>query len=117
MHRRAPRLPAIALALLALPLLLPAPAARAESYYVLGSITGITYMDDTVLVQLSSGVPGNCAGTPYGWMRVPPSNRAMIAFVTGLWMRGDAASVTVVLYTSGIDGSGYCAITQLDPPG
>jgi hypothetical protein len=39
---------------------------------------------------------------------------AMISWVTGLWFQGTAASVQVTVYTTGIDGTGYCQINQID---
>ena len=44
-----------------------------------------------------------------------PSFFAMTAFVLGLWMRGDASSVSVTIYTDGLV-NGYCRINQIDPP-
>ena len=40
------------------------------------------------------------------------SNTGMIAFITGLWMRGDASKVGVVVYTAT-----YCQINQMDTLG
>jgi hypothetical protein len=49
-------------------------------------------------------------------MKIPPENKAMSAFVLGLWMRGDAAVTVVTVYTDGLV-DGYCRITQIDPIG
>jgi hypothetical protein len=90
-------------------------AAQAAENYQSGHISNITFVADTVFIQLDSGLPTNCTGTPHGWMTIPTANKAMIAFVTGLYLRGDMASVAVTVYTSGIGSSGYCQITQIDP--
>ena len=45
------------------------------------------------------------------------SNTGMIAFVTGLWMRGDASQVSVVVYTAGVDSTAYCQVNQIDTLG
>lgn len=97
--------------------IIAAGVAHAEQTYLTGTISNVTFAGDTVLVRLDTGVPGNCAGTPYGWMMVPSASKPMIGFVTGLWMRGDASSVTVTIYTDGLGGWGYCTINQLDPAG
>jgi len=38
----------------------------------------------------------------------------MLAFVTGLWMRGDAADKSLVIYTTATDGTGFCQVNQID---
>jgi hypothetical protein len=68
------------------------------------------------MIMLDVGLPSNCEGTAWGWMKVPPENKAMTAFVIGLWLRGDASSTDVSVYTDGVVG-GYCRITQIDPVG
>lgn len=80
-----------------------------------GHISNITYGADFMLIMLDTGVPTNCAGTPSGWMKIPAQNKPMLAFVTGLWMRGDASQISVTVYTDGIGASGFCEINQIDP--
>lgn len=41
----------------------------------------------------------------------------MLAFVTGLWMRGDSSQITLTLYTSGLDSTGFCQVSQIDTNG
>jgi len=88
--------------------------AQTAPTYVSGHISNVTFAGDYVMIMVDAGLPDNCAGTPWGWMRIPPEYKPMIAFVTGLWMRGDAAQIAVSVYTDGIVG-GYCRITQIDP--
>ena len=78
-----------------------------------GYITRVSYAQDAVLIMLSSGVPSNCTGVSYNWLTIPAQNKAMQAFVTGLWMRGDAASKPLAVYTSGIS-AGSCLVNQID---
>jgi hypothetical protein len=92
-----------------------APAQTAQSY-TSGHINNVTFAGDFVMIMVDAGLPGNCAGTSWGWMKIPPENKAMSAFVLGLWMRGDAAQTVVTVYTDGLVG-GYCRITQIDPVG
>jgi len=105
-----PRLQCIAALLAAF--VLVAPAAHADSQT--GHITRVTYVGNTLMIMLDAGPPTNCSATPFGWMMVPASYTPMIAFVSGLWFRGDAAAKSLAVYTSGIDGSGYCQISQID---
>jgi hypothetical protein len=91
---------------------LAASAARADSQT--GHITRVTYVGSTLMIMLDTGPPTSCSATPFGWMMVPASYTPMIAFVSGLWFRGDAAAKSLGVYTSGIDGSGYCQISQID---
>ena len=94
-----------------------APAlAQTGPTYVSGHISNVTFDGDSVMIMVDVGLPDNCAGTPWGWMRIPAENKPIIAFVIGLWMRGDAAQTVVSVYTDGLAG-GYCRITQIDPEG
>ena len=85
--------------------------------YLTGYITRVSYAQDVVLIMLSSGVPSNCTGVSYNWLTIPAQNKAMQAFVTGLWMRGDAATKPLAVYTSGLDGAGSCLVNQIDTEG
>jgi hypothetical protein len=91
-------------------------AAIAQPTYVSGHINDITFAWDAVLIRVDAGLPDNCAGTSYGWMKIPVENKSMNAFVVGLWMRGDAQQVVVTVYTDGLL-NGYCRVTQIDPAG
>jgi hypothetical protein len=82
---------------------------------VSGQISNVTFVGDYVMITVNTGLPDNCLGTAWGWMRVPPENKAIIALVTGLWLRGDAATTTVTVYTNPIDSSGYCTVNQIHP--
>ena len=94
--------------------LTPAQTAYAYDNYQVGHINRVSFVSTGVLIMLDSGTPANCAGTPYGWMIVSSSSTPMVAFVTGLWMRGDASQVGVTVYTTGIDPTGYCQVSQID---
>ena len=95
--------------------LLPSPV-RAASSYVSGHVVDVTFASDWVMIRLDAGLPDNCVGSSYGWMKIPPENKPMNALAIGLWMRGDEANVVVTVYTDGLVG-GYCHITQIDPQG
>jgi hypothetical protein len=99
---------------LAIDLLSTRPAYAYENYQV-GHITRVSYVTSGILIMIDNAVPTNCTGTPYGWLMISSSSTSMMAFVTGLWMRGDAAQVSVTIYTGGIDSTtGYCQVGQID---
>jgi hypothetical protein len=94
--------------------LLNATGVMAAPNYIQGRISNVTFAHDFVMVMVDSGLPENCVGTGWGWLKIPAENKPMIAFVTGLWLRGDSASTFVTVYTDGLV-DGYCRITQIDP--
>ena len=91
-------------------------SAQIAPTYVSGRIIDVTFAQDFVMIRVDTGLPDNCVGTAWGWMKVAPENKAMTAFVVGLWMRGDAALTNVTVYTGGLVG-GYCRVDQIDPVG
>gem|GEM_PF-2218123 len=95
----------------------PLPVDAQASNYEIGHITRVSYLPTGVLIMMDGTLPTNCAGTGYGWMMIASSNTGTVAFTTGLWMRGDASQWTVVVYTAGIDSTGYCQVNQLDTQG
>lgn len=92
--------------------------AHAGPDYLSGHISNVTFGANSVLVMLDTGLPDNCAGSPYGWMLIPGGAKVAQAFVLGLWLRGDAAQTSVYIYTTSPPSSGaYCEVTQIDPQG
>ena len=91
--------------------------AQAQPNYESGHITRVSYVQTGVLIMMDGTLATNCAGTPDGWLMIGSSNTGMIAFVTGLWMRGDASQVSVVVYTAGVDSTAYCQVNQIDTLG
>lgn len=95
--------------------------AMAMSNYVVGHITTIAVNNatagtpDGILVQVDSGLPTNCSGTLFGWMWVPSTSTVLTAYVLGLWLSGNAPSVSVTVYTSGLSTDNFCQITQIQP--
>jgi hypothetical protein len=92
-------------------------SAAAYDTYQDGRISNVTFGGDTVLIMLDTGLPDNCAGSPFGWMQIPANNKAMQALILGIWMRGDAAQTRVTVYTDNRTGGAYCQINQIDPEG
>ena len=88
--------------------------AHAADTYQSGHISRVSYSSNVVLIRIDNVLPTNCSGTASGWMMIAAPYTGMIAFVTGLWFSGNAASTQVVVYTSPVDGSGFCQVTQID---
>jgi hypothetical protein len=97
------------------------PDAVAMSYYEVGHITAMTTNNGTggtpdgIMIQLDSGLPDNCAGTTFGWMWIPAASSVLTAYVLGLWLSGNAPSVTVTVYTTGLSTDNFCQVTQIQP--
>lgn len=85
--------------------------ASAEETYVSGHITNLTSTTAGIMIMMSGGVPGNCAGTPYGWMLIPETSKAMVAMALAMWASGRTGASVYTHMGSG----GYCVIDQLDP--
>lgn len=90
-------------------------SALSAETYVSGRISNFTFVGDQVLFMIDVGAPTNCAGTPAGWIAVRASYKPLQAFLIGLWLRGDASSTQVTVYTMPVDSSGYCQAFQIDP--
>ena len=96
-------------------LTLPFAATAVEPGYLGGHITNTTFVGDAIYIILDTGVPGNCTGSPFGWMVIRGSDKAMQALVLTLRASGEFPTTPVVVYTDGIGSSGYCEINQIDP--
>lgn len=92
-------------------------AANAQaSMYVQGTITEIAYDKDTIIFRVNNGVPTTpCTGATGNWLRIPSEYKSMIAFITGEWLRGNIPGVSVAVYATGLDGHGFCTVSQIDP--
>jgi hypothetical protein len=90
--------------------------AQAADTYQSGHITRVSYATTRVLIMLDTGYRST-----YKLLRDTVrldddccTPNPIISFVSGLWFRGDAAVKQLAVYTSGIDGTGYCQINQID---
>jgi hypothetical protein len=91
-------------------------SAQIAATYVSGHISNVTFASDVVMIMVDAGLPDNCVGSGWGWMKISSEKKAMMAFVLGLWMRGDAAQTVVTVYTGGLV-DGLCRVDQIDPVG
>lgn len=80
--------------------------------YLQGNIVDMTSTKSGLMLKIDSGFPGNCAGTPFGWMLIRSENKPMIALVLSMYAYGKRAAV---VYTSPAVGGGFCEINQFDP--
>ncbi len=86
--------------------------AIAESNYLGGNFSNITSAGVGLMIMLDSGIPTNCAGTPYNWILIKEENKTMIALAMTMWAKKETCAT---VYTAPVGGSGYCTVTQLDP--
>jgi len=93
---------------------LPVRSALAYDNYQVGHISRVSFITNGIGIWLDTGLPTNCAGTIAGYMMVSSSSAPLMAFVTGLWMRGDASQVGLTVYTTPVDSTGFCQVTQID---
>jgi hypothetical protein len=95
---------------LSLLLSVTAMSVHAEATYLSGRISNVTSASDGLFVMLETGVPTNCTGVGYGWMKIPETNKTMIALALLVWQNKGG----VVVYTNALSG-GQCVINQFDP--
>lgn len=85
----------------------------AGPYHQAGKISDITVGTLGLMLKMDSGLPDNCAGTPYGWMLVDQQHTALTSVVLAAWA---AQRTEGVIYTSGrAADTGYCLVSQFDP--
>lgn len=90
------------------------PANESNNYTPSGKVLTSDSSDQGLVLMIDHGdgtpsIPANCAGTPYGWLLVPSSNKVMIAHA----LMAIATKQEVQAYTSGFNGYSWCVISQL----
>jgi hypothetical protein len=85
--------------------------AFAPASWLGGNIINVTSWPGGLMIALDTGLPDNCLGSPYGWMKIAETSKTMIAVT----LLARIQNVPVVVYTDGKDSSGYCVINQVDP--
>ena len=87
--------------------------AQSASYYQVGKIKNITAVTGGIMIMMDTGLPDNCAGTPFGWLLIKQEYAAITSVVLAAWASGNKSGV---VYTSGREnGTGYCLVNQFDP--
>ena len=81
---------------------------------VYGNLNGYSTVPGGLLIMVDTGIPDNCAGTPYGWMIIAEEDKAMLAVVL---MRVNQDLMGVGVYSAGVFYQGFCRVTQLQPVG
>lgn len=91
--------------------LLQAPLHAAEDY-LSGNIINLTSGTSGLMIQLDSGIPNNCRGTPYGWILIKEENKAITSVALTMWASGKKSGT---VYTAPAKPGDYCTVTQLHP--
>ncbi|TRY33400.1 hypothetical protein [Aliiglaciecola sp. M165] len=82
----------------------------AASHYLSGNIKNIATSGSALSIMLHNGVPDNCQGVPFGWMRIKKDDTPMVSMALAMWLAGKHK---VTVYTK--MESGVCYIYSLDP--
>jgi hypothetical protein len=80
--------------------------------YVVGNISNYSAVASGLLIMVDTGIPDNCAGSPYNWMIIANEDKAMLAMAL---MRISQDQMGVALYSAGVFYNGICRVTQYDP--
>jgi len=86
---------------------------QSAEYYQTGKIKNLTAVTQGIMINMDTGQPDNCEGTPYGWLLIKQEHTAISSVVLASWASGNKSGT---VYTSGREnGSGYCIVNQFDP--
>jgi hypothetical protein len=99
----------IILALIILSVTVPA---FAGPNWISGNLTNYTTIQGGLLIMVDAGIPGNCAGTPYGWILIAEADKAMTAMA---FMRISQGKWALNVYTDSAFHLGFCRAVQFDP--
>jgi hypothetical protein len=80
--------------------------------YIIGNVSNYTAIPSGLLIMVDTGMPDNCAGSPYNWMIIANEDKAMLAMAL---MRISQDQMGVTVYSAGVFYSGICRLTQYDP--
>ena len=100
--------------ILALIILSVTAPAFAGPNYVYGNLNGYSTVPGGLLIMVDTGIPDNCAGTPYGWMIIAEEDKAMLSVAL---MRINQDLMGVGIYSAGVFYQGFCRAIQLQPVG
>lgn len=99
-------MPALMLAILA-------PPAFAEPTYLLGTIDDISSDAAGIVFRFNSrALPGNCTGSIGSFFRIDAADQAMASVLMSFFVSGKRSAV---VFTSGLNASGYCHVVAFDP--
>lgn len=82
----------------------------AGPHYLSGKLSNIATGENSLSIMLDSGVPDNCEGVPYNWMRISGEHTTMTSMVLAMWISG---KLEMTVYTKLENGK--CYITSVDP--
>ncbi len=82
----------------------------AGPHYLTGNMSNIASNSGHLSIMLDTGVPDNCQGVPYNWMRIKKEDTPIVSMALAMWMAG---KYKVTVYTKMEDG--VCYIVSFDP--
>lgn len=91
---------------------IPCMAQTSGSNWIAGKVTAVTSTPDGIMVSMSSQVPTNCTGSPYGWMLISRSYPEMVSVTLSYILAG---KMNFTVYTSPSSSGGFCAVNQVQP--
>lgn len=99
---------------------LQATVAVQSTPYISGHIYNITAIEDgfLIMVKNSSGVkmlPSNAPTSPYGWLKISDSSKALMTMALYCWSNNLVATVYCKGGINGGSTTGYGYISQIDP--
>jgi hypothetical protein len=80
--------------------------------YISGVITNYTAIAGGLLIMFDSGIPDNCAGTPYNWIIIAETDKTMLAMAL---MRISQDNMQAAVYSNGQRYLGFCRAIQFNP--
>ncbi len=86
-------------------------AAHAGPHYLSGKLSNIASSSQYISIMLDTGVPENCNGVAYNWMRINKEDTVMVSMILSMWV---AKKNNVTVYTRR-NADGQCDIYSLDP--
>jgi hypothetical protein len=88
-------------------------SAAAQSFptWANGTVDYVTSVPSGILFRFAGNfVPGNCSGTPYGFMLIPQANQSMTALFLS---RIAAGQKSFTIYSDATPAGSYCVINQV----
>lgn len=89
-------------------------AALAGPNYTYGKMTDMSAIAEGLLIRINAPVPDNCAGTPYGWMLIPATNKPIMAAAMMFWATGKRTAEIYTVPATTTGPNAFCTVTQLD---
>jgi len=83
----------------------------AGPHYLGGKLKNIASSSTSLSIMMDTGVPDNCSGVSYNWMRIKKEDTVMISMIMSMWLSGKKE---LTVYTTALT-NGTCYIYSIDP--